>query len=57
MYVAGALAEHERDTALPVLRSALAAEGDAVVRHMLTRWIEHLGDGNDTPPSTHGKKK
>lgn len=50
MYVAGALAEHERDTALPILRNALAAEGEAVVRHMLAMRIEQLGDGTDTRP-------
>lgn len=46
MYVAGALAEHGREVALPILRTALATEGDAVVRQILTRWIEDLGDGN-----------
>lgn len=57
MYVAGALAEHDRDTTLPILRNALAAEGDGVMRQILTRWIEHLSDGNDTRPSTHNEKK
>lgn len=50
VYVAGALAGHERDTALPILRAALATEGDAVVREMLKRWIEQPGGGNDTHP-------
>lgn len=41
-YVAGALAAHERDMALPLLRNALATEDDAVVRRILARTIETL---------------
>lgn len=42
--VAGALAAHERDAALPLLRGAPATESDAVVRQILARTIETADD-------------
>ena len=36
VYAAGALAEHERETALPILRDALTREQDDTVRQLIT---------------------
>lgn len=35
VYVAGALASHERETSLPILRDALAREKDQAARHLI----------------------
>ena len=50
IHVAAALAEHEREAALPSLRDALAAEGDETVRHALTQTIERLDDAGRSRP-------
>lgn len=42
IYIAGALAAHEREMALPLLRKALASEDDAAVREILTRTIDTM---------------
>lgn len=52
LYVAGALAAHERDAALPLLRGALATESDAVVCEILARTIEAADD-----PSTRKEEE
>ncbi len=46
VYVAGALAAHEREMVLPLLRKALACEDDATVREILTRTIDTMNTGS-----------
>jgi len=56
IYAASALAEHDRNVALSMLRGALSVEDEAVVRDVLERFVAQLEGGADIQPTARTKK-